>query len=85
MDPRHSRAWYNLGLMRNQMQQPDAAVFALEQAEAAEPNDPEIPYALATVLASIERRQDAIAAAKRALQIAPNYGPARGLLQQLGN
>ncbi len=85
LDPRHSRAWYNLGLMRNQMQQPDAAVFALEQAEAAEPNDPEIPYALATVLASIERRQDAIAAAKRALQIAPNYGPARGLLQQLGN
>jgi len=85
LNPRHARAWYNLGLMRNQMKQPDAAVYALERAEAAEPNDPEIPYARATILLSIERRQDAADAARRALQIAPNYGPARGLLQQLGN
>ena len=85
LNPRHSRAWYNLGLMRNQMKQPDGAVFALEMAEEAEPNDPEIPYALATILISLERRADAAAAARRALRIAPNYGPAQALLQQLGN
>ena len=62
-----------------------AAGATVEMAERAEPNDPEIAFALATVLVRAERLPEAAAAARRALRIQPNYGPAQALLRQLGN
>ena len=84
LNPRHSRAWYNLGLARNQAGQPEAAIAALLKAENVEQNDPSIPYARATILLRLRRIPEAIEAAQRALKIQPSYGPARGLLQELG-
>ncbi len=84
LNPRHSRAWYNLGLARNTMNQPDAAIAALLKAENVEQNDPDIPYARATILLRLRRIPEAIEAAQRALEIQPGYGPARSLLQELG-
>ena len=85
LNPRHSRAWYNLGLARNQAGQPEAAIAALLKAENVEQNDPSIPYARATILLNPLRRiPEAIEAAQRALQIQPGYTPARQLLQRLG-
>jgi tetratricopeptide (TPR) repeat protein len=84
LNPRHSRAWYNLGLARNVMNQPDAAIAALLKAENVEQNDPDIPYARATILLRLRRIPEAIEAAQRALAIQPGYDPARSLLQELG-
>jgi len=84
LNPRHSRAWYNLGLARNGMNQPEAAIAALLKAENVEQNDPDIPYARATILLRLRRIPEAIEAAQRALEIQPNYNPARALLQELG-
>jgi predicted CXXCH cytochrome family protein len=84
LNPRHSRAWYNLGLARNGMNQPEAAIAALLKAESVEQNDPDIPYARATILMQLRRIPEAIEAAQRALEIQPNYNPARALLQEIG-
>ena len=84
LNPRHSRAWYNLGLARNGMNQSEAAIAALLKAENVEQNDPDIPYARATILLRLRRIPEAIEAAQRALEIQPNYNPARALLQELG-
>ena len=84
LNPRHSRAWYNLGLARNGMNQPEAAIAALLKAENVEQNDPDIPYARATILLRLRRIPEAVEAAQRALEIQPNYNPARALLQELG-
>ena len=84
LNPRHSRAWYNLGLARSGMNQPEAAIAALLKAENVEQNDPDIPYARATILLRLRRIPEAIEAAQRALEIQPNYNPARALLQELG-
>ena len=84
LNPRHSRAWYNLGLARNGMNQPEAAIAALLKAENVEQNDPDIPYARATILLRLRRIPEAIEAAQRALEIQPNYNPVRALLQELG-
>jgi tetratricopeptide (TPR) repeat protein len=83
LDPRHARAWYNLGLARNSVGQSDAAVEALLRAEALAPNDPQIPYARATILARLDRTQEAKAAAARALEIKPVYAEAQKLLDEI--
>ncbi|SVB93921.1 uncharacterized protein METZ01_LOCUS246775, partial [marine metagenome] len=83
LNPRHSRAWYNLGLARNRMNQPEAAIAALLKAENVEQNDPDIPYARATILLRLRRIPEAVEAAQRALEIQPSYNPARALLQEL--
>jgi len=84
LNPRHSRAWYNLGLARNGMNQPEAAIAALLKAENVEQNDPDIPYARATILLRLRRIPEAVEAAQRALEIQPSYNPARALLQEVG-
>lgn len=83
VDPRHARALYNLGLAYHQKQQPEDAVEALVRAESAEPEDPRIPYARATILMQQADFQGARAAAERALEIIPNYGPAVELIRSL--
>ena len=84
-DPRFARAWYNLGLARNQAQQIEPALQAFAQGEAADPTDPGIPYARATILAQLGRKAEAIAALQKTLQIRPNHPEAQQLLQNLQN
>ncbi len=83
LDPRHARAWYNLGLARNSLGQTTAAIDALLRGETANPNDPRIPYARATILAQLNRREEARAAAERALALEPGYAAARALIDSL--
>lgn len=83
VNPRHARAWYNLGLARNSMGQPTAAIDALLRGETADPNDPRIPYARATILAQLGRGNDARVAAQRALSLEPGYTAARTLIDSL--
>jgi Flp pilus assembly protein TadD len=82
-DPHHARAWYNLGLARSSRSDGTGALDALMRAESADPNDPQIPYARATVLAQLGRLDDARAAARRALEINPAFSPAAELLNQI--
>jgi tetratricopeptide (TPR) repeat protein len=83
LDPQHARAWYNLGLARHQAGRSEAALFALAQGENANPADPEIPYARATILMQLERIGEARAAAARALDIQPGHGSAAALIRSL--
>jgi tetratricopeptide (TPR) repeat protein len=83
LDPRHARAWFNLGLARNGLGQTDAALEALLRAETAAPEDPQIPYARATILARLGRTADARIAAERALQLNRGYAEAQALLEEL--
>ena len=82
-NPRHARAWYNLGLARNAAGNPTGAIQALLAAESAEPNDPSIPYARATVLARTGKISEARLAAQRALELDPHSRDAANLIQQL--
>lgn len=81
--PSHARAWYNLGLALNGMNHPQEAVGALLKGEAADPSDPAIPYARATILARHGQRQAALEAATRALQLRQDFPEAIQLIQSL--
>jgi tetratricopeptide (TPR) repeat protein len=83
LDPGLSRAWYNLGLAKNGQGDIAGALDALQRGELANPNDPGIPYARATILARQNRRQDALAALDRVLTIAPGHQEARQLREAL--
>ena len=83
-DGGHARAWYNLGLARVAKNQLGEAVEALSRGERADPSDPAIPYARATVLARLGKVEEAAAAARQALRLRPNYADARELLRRLG-
>jgi tetratricopeptide (TPR) repeat protein len=83
LDPRHGRAWFNLGLARNSLGQPEAALDALLRAEATAPDDPQIPYARATVLVRLGRKPEARVATERALDLNPGYADAQRLLEEL--
>lgn len=83
-DPRHARAWYNLGLARSAGGDTLGAVDALVRAESADATDPRIPYARATVLARLGKTGEAKSAARRALELNPNFAEAAVLLHQLG-
>jgi tetratricopeptide (TPR) repeat protein len=82
-NPRHARAWYNLGLARNATGDPAGALDALLRAEAASPNDPAIPYARATILARLGQFKEARQAARRALELKPDFAEASALLENL--
>jgi Flp pilus assembly protein TadD len=83
LNPRHARAQYNLGLARNAAGNPSGAIQALLAAEAADPNDPGIPYARATIHARLGQYDEARRAARRALELNPNFTDAATLLNQL--
>jgi len=82
-DPRHARALYNLGLARSGRGDNLGALEALVRAESADPGNARIPYARATVLAHLGRVAEAEAAARRALELAPNFQDAAQLLRSL--
>lgn len=81
--PGFARAWYNLGLALNGQGRTAEAIDALRKGEAADPTDPGIPYARATILAQLGQKQEAMAAAQRALSINPGFQEARQLLMML--
>lgn len=83
-NPRYARAWYNLGLARSAQGDDVEAEAALARGETADPNDPNIPYARATVLTRLGRLNEARAAAQRALSLDPHFTEAASLLRQLG-
>ncbi len=83
LDPRHARAWYNLGLMLNSRGRNADALEALLRAESADPADPRIPYARATILARAGRSAEARAAAARALELQRDFPEAQELLRNL--
>jgi tetratricopeptide (TPR) repeat protein len=85
IEPGFARAWYNLGLALNGLKRTEEALEALLKGEAADPRDPGIPYARATILAQLGRTMEAVVAADRALQIAPNFAQAAQLRLMLGN
>lgn len=81
--PGFARAWYNLGLALNGQGRTAEALDALRKGEAADPQDPGIPYARATILAQLGQKQAAMDAAQRALSINPGFMEARQLLMML--
>ncbi len=83
LEPRHARAWYNLGLLQNALGQSPLAVESLVRGETAAPNDPQIPYARATILARLNRPAEAKVAVQQALKLDPNWEAAQQLLQAL--
>jgi tetratricopeptide (TPR) repeat protein len=83
LDPSLARAWYNLGLARNGQKDIPGALDALQRGELANPRDPAIPYARATILAQQSRRQEAVAALDRVLGIAPGHREALQLKMML--
>jgi tetratricopeptide (TPR) repeat protein len=83
VDPQFSRAWYNLGLALNGQKKPEEAMAALLKGEAADPGDPGIPYARATILAQLGRKMEALMAVDRALSIAPGFTQAQELRMML--
>ena len=83
LDPRHARAGYNLGLARHAAGNPTGAIQALLAAETAAPNDPAIPYARATIHAQLGQMNEARQAARRALEMNPQFPEAAALLREL--
>lgn len=83
LEPSLARAWYNLGLARNGQKDIPGALDALQRGELANPRDPAIPYARATILARQGRKQEAVAALDRVLSVAPGHGEALQLRSAL--
>jgi predicted CXXCH cytochrome family protein len=83
LNPRYADAWRNLGLALAAQNDLNAASDALTRAETADPADPRIPYARATVLARLGRAGEARAAAERALSLRADYAEAQELLRSL--
>jgi tetratricopeptide (TPR) repeat protein len=69
LDPLLARAWYNLGLAKNSLNDPEGAMAALLRGEGANPGDPAIPYARATILARLGRAPEALQAVEKTLMI----------------
>ncbi len=82
-NPSFARAWYNLGLALNGQSRIPEALDALSKGEVADPTDPGIPYARATILAQMGKKQEAIAAAQKALSIRPDHAEARQMMLML--
>jgi tetratricopeptide (TPR) repeat protein len=82
LDPSLSSAWYNLGLAFSSEGNVSEALNALAHAESLT-SEPRVPYARATILARSGRIAEAKAAASKALQLQPDFKPARELLGAL--
>ena len=83
MDPKHTRAWYNLGLVHDSLGSTSDALAALAHAETLAPDDPQIPYASASILARVGRVPEARTAANRALDIQRDFKPALEMIRRL--
>ncbi len=83
LQPAFSRAWYNLGLALDSSGLTEEALDALAHAKATNQNDPEAPYAAATILARLGRWKEARREAERALEIQPRFQSAQELLRTI--
>ncbi len=83
LDPRFSRAYYNLGLLLSGQGHDEAAIISLRNASDLGPGDPGPPYALATIYLRLSQKAAAETAAREALRRNPTYQPAATLLQSL--
>jgi tetratricopeptide (TPR) repeat protein len=83
ISPQHSRSWYNLGLALNAQKKTEEALAALTAGAKANPNDPGIPYAKATILTNIGRKDEARMEVFRVLNIAPTMPEALQLRDAL--
>jgi predicted CXXCH cytochrome family protein len=83
LDPQFAQAWYNLGLAHNMSGDSEQALQSLLRAESLDGNSPQIPYARAAILARLGRMEEARAAARRAIEIRPDYSEADALLRSL--
>ncbi len=83
LDPRFARAWYNLGLARSRLNLDIEAISAIGRAQAEDPEDPEYPFARATIHLRRKEVAEAREAALDALMIDPEYPDAMGLLEQI--
>ena len=84
-NPRHDRAWYNLGLARAANRPHREAIAASQHAEQIAPNVADYPYARATILWQRGDREAAQAAARRTLEIDPAHAEANALVRQARN
>ncbi len=82
-NPQFTQAWYNLGLAYAGEEKLEASLEALVRAESTDARSAQIPYARATVLTRLNRRDEARRAAQRALEIQPGHPEAQGLLRAL--
>jgi tetratricopeptide (TPR) repeat protein len=83
LDPRFSRAYYNLGLLLSGQGHDEAAIISLRNASDTGPGDPGPPYALATIYLRLGQTSAAETAAREALRRNPSYRPAAALLQSM--
>jgi Flp pilus assembly protein TadD len=74
----------NLGAVYGQQNRFSEALEQFRIALQISPRDPEYLTNLATAFAALNRLDDARRAAQTALSVAPDYGPAHVLLQQIG-
>jgi superkiller protein 3 len=83
LQPAFARAWYNLGLALDSTGLSEEALDALTHAEVTNQNDPEAPYAAATILARLGRWKEARREAELALKLQPGFRSAQELLQTI--
>jgi len=83
LNPNHARAWYGLGLAREANHDSPGALAALDRAGKMAKDDPQIPYARATILLRLGRTAEARNDLQRALQLQPDFAAARNLWSQL--
>jgi predicted CXXCH cytochrome family protein len=83
IEPQFGRAWYNLGLAKAQLDKVKDGMDALAHAETLMPESPEPPYALATLQLRQNDADGARVSLQKALQLDPNYQPARELMDRL--
>lgn len=83
LDAQFAPAWYNLGLAYSSAQNFQQALEALNRAENLLPGSPRPPYARATILARLDRIEEARTAAHRALEVDPTFSEAIQLLRVL--
>ena len=87
LDPQLSLSTDALGIVKSQQHQDQASVNLFRQGAAQHPDDPIVQYLLAEQISSHDSTDAnllaAIAAAKRATELDPQYEPAHNLLAQL--
>lgn len=83
LNPQLTQGWYNLGLAYAAQEKLEASLTALLRAESTDARSAQIPFARATVLARLNRPEEARRAAQRALEIQPGYPEAQALLRTL--
>lgn len=82
-EPNFDRAWYNLGLLYSQMGDLEGAVSRLDQAISVAPDNPDYPYAKATILMRQQKILETMELVDQILEKFPNYAPARQLKQAI--